>query len=147
MVSHLGTGEFGSVSKGLWTSESGVVEVAVKTLTDSVNTVKFLQEAAIMAQFRHPNIVSLHGVVSHGTPVSREPCIIRTSFSSVCVCVCVCVENDGVGTNAQRGPPPLSRHSKFKVCFSSNYRKHRQSFLISSGSTVLIRKLRSQKCC
>ena len=91
MVSHLGTGEFGSVSKCLLTSESGVVEVAVKTLTDSANTVKFLQEAAIMAQFRHPNIVSLHGVVSHGTPVSREPCIIRTSFSSVCVCVCVCV--------------------------------------------------------
>ena len=70
MVSHLGTGEFGSVSKGLWTSESGVVEVAVKTLTDSANTVKFLQEAAIMAQFRHPNILTLHGVVSAGHPVS-----------------------------------------------------------------------------
>ena len=45
------------------------MEVAVKTLTDSANTVKFLQEAAIMAQFRHPNILTLHGVVSAGDPV------------------------------------------------------------------------------
>ena len=58
------------MSKGLWTSENGVVEVAVKTLTDSANTVKFLQEAAIMAQFRHPNILSLYGTISTATPVS-----------------------------------------------------------------------------
>ena len=44
--------------------------MAVKTLTDSANTVKFLQEAAIMAQFRHPNILTLHGVVSAGDQVS-----------------------------------------------------------------------------
>ena len=69
MVSHLGTGEFGMVSKGQWTSVGRVVEVAVKTLTDSGNTVKFLQEAAIMAQFKHPNVIALHGVVSQGTPV------------------------------------------------------------------------------
>lgn len=68
-VTHLGSGEFGTVDKGLWTSERGVVEVAVKTLADSSNTVRFLQEAAIMAQFRHPNIVALRGVVSHGIPV------------------------------------------------------------------------------
>ena len=68
-VSRLGAGQFGTVEKGLWTSESGVMEVAVKTLTDSANTVKFLQEAAIMAQFRHPNVIALRGVVSHGTPV------------------------------------------------------------------------------
>ena len=46
-----------------------MVEVAVKTLAESGDIVKFLQEAAIMAQFKHPNIVALHGVVSHGTPV------------------------------------------------------------------------------
>ena len=70
LIEALGSGNFGSVSKGLWTSESGVVEVAVKTLTDSANTVKFLQEAAIMAQFRHPNILTLHGVVTTTDPVS-----------------------------------------------------------------------------
>ena len=69
-VAHLGSGEFGSVDRGQWTSERGVMEVAVKTLTDSANTVKFLQEAAIMAQFKHPNVIALRGVVSDGISVS-----------------------------------------------------------------------------
>ena len=78
-MSHLGSGEFGTVDKRLWTNNSRVIEVAVKTLTDSANIVKFLQEAAIMAQFKHPNIVALHGVVSHGTPV-------RTIISVTLLC-------------------------------------------------------------
>ena len=36
------------------------------------DTVKFLQEAAIMGQFRHPNIVQLHGVVTLGEQVSHS---------------------------------------------------------------------------
>ena len=32
--------------------------------------IKFLQEAAIIGQFSHPNIVKLHGMVSEGEPVS-----------------------------------------------------------------------------
>ena len=59
----------------MWRSGVTVKEVAVKTLTDSANIVKFLQEAAIMAQFRHPNVVALYGVVSRGRPVSTV-CII-----------------------------------------------------------------------
>ena len=70
IISHLGSGQFGSVSKAEWGSGRRQMTVAVKTLTDSANTVKFLQEAAIMAQFRHPNILTLHGVVSAGHPVS-----------------------------------------------------------------------------
>jgi ephrin-B len=53
----------------MWQSK----EIALKTLkTDSTDDdkVKFLQEAAIMAQFKHPNIVTLHGVVSDKEPVS-----------------------------------------------------------------------------
>ena len=69
ILSRIGTGQFGSVSMATWSSEGGVIEVAVKILTDSSNTVRFLQEAAIMAQFRHPNILALHGVVSAGNPV------------------------------------------------------------------------------
>ena len=49
------------------------MEVALKTLKEGsseLDKVKFLQEAAIMAQFRHPNIVTLHGVVSDKEPVS-----------------------------------------------------------------------------
>ena len=48
------------------------MEVDLKTLkagSEEMDKVKFLQEAAIMAQFRHPNIVTLYGVVSDKEPV------------------------------------------------------------------------------
>ncbi len=43
------------------------MEVAVKNLRSGANkddTLKFLQEAAIMAQFRSPNVVRMFGVVT-----------------------------------------------------------------------------------
>ena len=50
------------------------IEVAMKTLNKQVirdvDKVKFLQEAAIMAQFRHPNIVTLYGITYKEEPVS-----------------------------------------------------------------------------
>lgn len=54
------------------------MEVALKTLsTDALeeDEIKFLQEAAIMAQFKHPNIVHLHGIVTQGSPVSYQSCM------------------------------------------------------------------------
>ena len=62
------------VYKGVWLSPDGEVEVAVKTLkkgSDEQDRVKFLQEAAIMGQFKHPNVVTMYGVVTEGEPVSR----------------------------------------------------------------------------
>ena len=50
----------------MWISSTGTNDVAVKTLhrdAGYANKVKCLQEAAIMAQFHHPNIVHLHGIV------------------------------------------------------------------------------------
>ena len=76
LVRLLGSGEFGDVRKALWTeSESNrVLEVAVKTLKENAameERVKFLQEAAVMGQFYHQNVVQLHGVVlEHDTTVS-----------------------------------------------------------------------------
>ena len=69
---HLGSGQFGKVEKGTWESKKNL-EVALKTLkagSEDTDKVKFLQEAAIMAQFKHPNIVILYGVVSDIEPVS-----------------------------------------------------------------------------
>ena len=68
----LGSGNFGEVNKGEWQSDQGPVEVAVKTLkrgSSEEDTVRFLQEAAIMGQFRHPNIVALLGIVTVREPV------------------------------------------------------------------------------
>ena len=70
---HLGSGQFGQVDKGVWASPDGPVDVAIKTLraeASEMEKVKFLQEAAIMGQFHHPNIVKLLGVVTMGEPVS-----------------------------------------------------------------------------
>ena len=69
----IGSGQFGTVSQGVWNASHGSVDVAIKTLNDDISEeekVKFLQEAAIMGQFHHPNIVKLCGVVTIGEPVS-----------------------------------------------------------------------------
>ena len=63
------------MNRGVWRSPSECLAVAVKTLRAEASEeekVKFLQEAAIMGQFHHPNIVKLHGVVTVGEPVSLE---------------------------------------------------------------------------
>ena len=68
MRGRLGAGHFASVERGVWVSGNGTKDVAVKTLhkdAGAANRVKCLQEAAIMAQFHHPNIVLLHGIIIH----------------------------------------------------------------------------------
>lgn len=65
----LGSGQFGTVHKGEWVAPGlrEKREVAVKTLKEEAgdeDKVKFLQEAAIMGQFSHPNVVQLYGVVT-----------------------------------------------------------------------------------
>ena len=100
IISHLGSGQFGSVNKAEWRNGRRQMIVAVKTLTDSANTVKFLQEAAIMAQFRHPNILTLHGVVSAGHPVSIRMHLCIHSIS----CGVIISENDSCGTDAKWRP-------------------------------------------
>ena len=73
VVGHLGSGQFGSVEQGVWKRQgTKPVDVALKSLTKTSeeDKVKFLQEAATMAQFRHPNVIQLHGVVIQGETVS-----------------------------------------------------------------------------
>ena len=72
-VEHLGSGQFGTVNKGVWQCPRSQEEVAIKLLQPGApeeGRVKFLKEAAIMGQFSHPNVISLHIVVTLGEPVS-----------------------------------------------------------------------------
>ncbi len=49
-------------------TQSAPVEVAVKSIdkgTNEEDKIKFLQEAAIMGQFNHPNIIRILGVVTN----------------------------------------------------------------------------------
>ena len=59
--------------KAAWSISGATKELAVKTLRPELSEeekVRFLQEAAIMGQFFHPNVVKLYGVVTVGDPVS-----------------------------------------------------------------------------
>ena len=70
---HIGSGQFGSVVKAVWSYAGGTREVAAKMMRPTMQEgarVRFLQEAAIMGQFFHPNLLKLHGVVTMGEPVS-----------------------------------------------------------------------------
>ena len=70
---NLGAGQFGQVCRGIWKFSGQSLEVALKTLKPGAkeeDKVKFLQEAAIMGQFNHPNVVTLFGVITMGEPVS-----------------------------------------------------------------------------
>ena len=73
LLEQLGSGEFGVVRKGIWSVGGKEREVAVKSLADGSTEekrIKFLQEAAIMGQFKHPNVVGLLGISEHNSNVS-----------------------------------------------------------------------------
>ena len=62
------------VHRGVWASSEHRSEVALKCLLTSSTEgerVKFLQEAAVMGQFKHPNILSILGVVTKSEPVRK----------------------------------------------------------------------------
>ena len=74
----IGSGHFGEVNKGLWksTKRNTTLDVALKSLpgsSGSEDKIKLLQEATIMGQFSHPNVVQLYGIISQGDPVSFAP--------------------------------------------------------------------------
>ena len=74
MSTKIGSGQFGNVCKGQWKKPNGdTIDVAVKMLQDGASEqekIKFLQEAAIMSQFNHSNVIKLHGVVHDKKSVS-----------------------------------------------------------------------------
>ena len=69
----MGSGQFGEVRKAEWHVGGHTLQLAVKTLKSNASQdgkIKFLQEAAIMGQFSHSNVIKLYGVVTVGEPVS-----------------------------------------------------------------------------
>ena len=85
--------------RGVWShSELGSdqvmkEEVAIKTMEDGANEedkVKFLQEAAIMGQFNHPNIIHLLGIIGttnkpvRNFVIARMIRVVNVVFSSHC---------------------------------------------------------------
>ena len=115
----LGSGQFGLVSKGLWYSPAGPKEVAIKVLqdkADKVEKVKFLQEAAIMGQFHHPNVITLHGVVTVGEPVSKTNCFFHLLISHYVNCTYFCLDNDYRRTDGKGRPQRIPTFLQTCVC-------------------------------
>ncbi|KAJ0183942.1 hypothetical protein K1T71_000365 [Dendrolimus kikuchii] len=76
MKHKLGGGQYGDVYEAAW--KRGNNTVAVKTLKDDTMALKdFLEEAAIMKEMRHPNLVQLLGVCTR-----EPPFYIITEFMS-----------------------------------------------------------------
>ena len=75
ILEEIGAGQFGEVCKAQWAISGATKDIAVKTLRAELpeqEKVRFLQEAAIMGQFSHLNVIKLYGVVTVGDPVSHE---------------------------------------------------------------------------
>ncbi len=74
MGESIGSGCYGRVYKATYLSNgSNTIEVAVKTLREGAreqDRIKFLQEAAVMAQFKHTNVLKLHGIAIEEDSVS-----------------------------------------------------------------------------
>ena len=71
----IGFGQFGDVFQGTLNTGEEDIEVAVKTLkkgSKDIDKIKFLQEATIIGQFKHPNVVITYGMVSERDSVSYK---------------------------------------------------------------------------
>lgn len=66
----IGSGNFSLVSMGEWSTPSGPCMVAVKHASGNNATLRMLQEAVIMVQLWHPNVVNLLGLLEPQRSVS-----------------------------------------------------------------------------
>ena len=84
--------------------------MAIKSLIleDAGSKVKFLQEAATMAQFNHPNVIQLLGVVSEGSPVRSNVILCHVYLVH---CFYLNVEHVGFRTCTQSRPQNTFEHS------------------------------------
>ena len=87
----LGEGNFGYVHSGKWRPHRGGLEVpvAIKSLkvADKESCVSFLQEAAILGQFNHPNVIKLLGVVTLTTPIMMVTELMRSGLKDLLHCI------------------------------------------------------------
>ena len=77
-IKELGYGEFGVVTLATWTNDDTPKQVAVKALnkrSSQKDKIKFFQEAALMAQFIHDNVIRMYGMVT------KDPAMIVLEYA------------------------------------------------------------------
>ena len=73
------SGGFVEVHKGAWKGKKSDLNVVVKSLKRNApqeEKIRLLQEAVIMGQFHHPNVLQFYGMVNEEATVSTAIIII-----------------------------------------------------------------------
>ena len=109
LSAHLGSGQFGQVSKGVWKNGKSNSDIAVKNFTPqtsidkAINRVRLLQEAIIMGQFSNPNVIHFYGMVIAKDTVSeyiRIYTYIYNIYNYIYIYVCSCNNQEKIVPNA-----------------------------------------------
>eukprot|EP00731_Ephydatia_muelleri_P018689 Em0011g729a len=98
----IGCGQFGDLHEGVWTSSGTECEVAIEALTSSNpdSKIKFLQEATIMAQLNHPNVIRLIGIITEDKPLSLIFELAHSCNLSMCLALLKAQMEEQGPTNA-----------------------------------------------
>ena len=88
MGEEFASGQFGVVYRGKYRTSVGDVPVAIKTLKKPVDAnkdmkVAFMREAAILAQFHHPNVLRLIGIVTTQQPWMMITELLKTELKQL----------------------------------------------------------------
>ena len=86
MGEEFASGQFGVVYRAVYHTEKGDIPVAIKTLKEAANTdtkVAFMREAAILAQFQHPNVLRMIGVLTTQQPYMMVTELLKTELADL----------------------------------------------------------------
>ena len=86
MGEEFASGQFGVVYRAVYHTEKGDIPVAIKTLKEAANTdtkVAFMREAAILAQFQHPNVLRMIGVLTTQQPYMMVTELLKTELTDL----------------------------------------------------------------
>ena len=86
MGKEFASGQFGVVYRAVYHTQRGDIPVAIKTLKETSDTdtkVAFMREAAILAQFQHPNVLRLIGVLTAQQPYMMVTELLKTELAEL----------------------------------------------------------------
>ena len=86
MGEEFASGQFGVVYRAVYHTEKGDIPVAIKTLKEAANSdmkVAFMREAAILAQFQHPNVLRMIGVLTTQQPYMMVTELLKTELAEL----------------------------------------------------------------
>ena len=86
MGEEFASGQFGVVYRAVYHTQRGDIPVAIKTLKEASDTdtkVAFMREAAILAQFQHPNVLRLIGVLTAQQPYMMVTELLKTELAEL----------------------------------------------------------------